>query len=150
MLFMQTADDVHAVIGSGRLRCLLQVLHELAAAVSGTQHGRQHFPSHWSHSTQHSGGQRLWFHDAHGYSHAGGLCLTPGADPWLVDLGLLDWYTLCDVCLYVCVCLGQIHGWWIWGYWIATHPVMSVHKCVYVLARSMAGGFRATGLLHIL
>ena len=147
---MQTADDVHAVIGSGRLRCLLQVLHELAAAVSGTQHGRQHFPSHWSHSTQHSGGQRLWFHDAHGYSHAGGLCLTPGADPWLVDLGLLDWYTLCDVCLYVCVCLGQIHGRWIWGYWIATHPVMSVHKCVYVLARSMAGGFRATGLLHIL
>ncbi len=21
---------------------------------------------------------------------------------------------------------GQIHGWWIWGYWIGTHLVMSV------------------------
>ncbi len=45
---------------------------------------------------------------------------------------------------------GQIHGWWIWGYWIGTHSVMSVRMCVHVLARSMAGGYGATGLLHIL
>jgi len=25
---------------------------------------------------------------------------------------------------------GQIHGWWIWGYWIGTHLVMSVRMCV--------------------
>ncbi len=28
------------------------------------------------------------------------------ADPWLVDVGLLDWYTYCDVCPYMYVCFG--------------------------------------------
>ena len=100
---MKKLGDVLAIIGSDRSHCLLQVLHELAAAVPGAQHGHQHLPGHWRNSTQHSGGQCLWFHDAHDHSHAGRLCLAPRPDPWLVDLGLLDWYTSCDVCPYVCV-----------------------------------------------
>lgn len=95
------------MIESGSSRYLLQVLHELAAAVPGAQHGHQHFPGHRSNSAQHSGGQCLWFHDAHGHSHAGRLCPAPGASPWLVDLGLLDWYTSCDDCPYVYVHVGQ-------------------------------------------
>ena len=105
----EEADDVGAMIGSGRLRRMLQVLHELAAAVPGAQRGHQHLPGHRSNSPQHSGGQCMWFHDAHVHPHAGRLCPAPGADPRLVDLGLLDWYTSCDVCLYVCMCvLGHV------------------------------------------
>ena len=101
----EEADDVGAMIGSGRLRRMLQVLHELAAAVPGAQRGHQHLPGHRSNCPQHSGGQCMWFHDAHVHPHAGGLCPAPRADPRLVDLGLLDWYTSCDVSLYVCMCV---------------------------------------------
>ena len=74
----------------------------------------------------------MWFHDAHGYSHAGGLCLAPGADPWLVDLGLLDWYTFCNVCPCVCTCIFWATGMWILGYWIGAHPeCLSVCVCVF-------------------
>lgn len=45
---------------------------------------------------------------------------------------------------------GQIHGWWIWGYWIGTHSVMSVHVCVRASFGLLVCGFWATGLVHIL
>ena len=67
----------------------VQVLHELAATVPGAQPGHQHLQSHWSHCTQHCGGQCLRLPAAHDHHHAGRLCAPQGPDSGLVDLGLL-------------------------------------------------------------
>ena len=48
---MQKFDVVPAMNGPDSLRHLLQVLHELAAAVPGAQHGHQYLSCHWRNST---------------------------------------------------------------------------------------------------